>query len=202
MKKIYIGVLALTLGALSACSTLPSKPLSFDQLGQFQTYPLNAQSFRVDFKTNRSLSYGAAEEITLLKSAQTTVQHGFQFFKVLDDPSNRNQKPPRQAVVYPTPMYNPYPYGYYNHRRGPYYDPFFYNPPQVVQIDPTEISYSIECFKDKASAPSDAFDARLILQSLGQKYGVTPTGEVLQPVAPESKTKSSNQTKSPDQKPS
>lgn len=190
MKKVYIGLLVLAMGAFGGCSTFPTKPVSFDQLGQFQTYPLNTNSFRVDFKTNRNLSYGAAEEIALLKSAQTTVKNGFQFFKVLDDPSNRNQKPPRQAVVYPTPMYNPYPYGYYNHRHGPYYDPFFYSAPQVVQIDPTEISYTIECFKDKASAPSDAFDARLILQSLGQKYGVTPTGEVLPPPEPQSKSKS------------
>lgn len=189
MKKVYIGLLVLALGAFNGCSTIPSKPVSFDQLGQFQTYPLNAQSFRVDFRTNRNLSYGAVEEIALLKSAQTTVKNGFQFFKVVDDPSNRNQKPPRQAVVYPTPMYNPYPYGYYNRRHGPYYDPFFYSPPQVVQIDPTEISYTIECFKEKSSAPSDAFDARLILQSLGQKYGVTPTGEVLLPPVPESKKK-------------
>ena len=30
----------------------------------------------------------------------------------------------------------------------------------------------------------DAFDAHLILQSLGQKYGLSPTGDVLQPPAP------------------
>lgn len=187
MKKLYIGLLVLAMGAMSACTTLPSKPVSFDQLGQYQSYPLNAKSFRVSFKTDRNLSYGTAEEITLLKSAQTAVQHGFSFFKVLDDPSNRNQQPPRQAVVYPAPMYNPYPYGYYRNRHAPFYDPYFYGAPQVVQVDPTEVSYSIECFKDKASAPSDAFDARLILQSLGQKYGVSPTGEVLPPATPAEK---------------
>ncbi len=37
-------------------------------------------------------------------------------------------------------------------------------------------------------APSDAFDASLILQSLGQKYGLSPTGQVLAPqVAPKTK---------------
>lgn len=38
------------------------------------------------------MSFGTAEEITLLKAAQTTVQNGFQFFRVLNDqvivPSN------------------------------------------------------------------------------------------------------------------
>jgi hypothetical protein len=59
-------------------------------------------------------------------------------------------------------------------------DPF-YDMPQVVNIDPVQISYTIECYKDKKSSPNDAFDARLILQSLGPKYGVSPTGQVLQP---------------------
>ncbi|EPF81762.1 CC0125/CC1285 family lipoprotein [Acinetobacter rudis] len=189
MKKIYIGLLLLAMGGLNACSSIPSKPLTFDQLGQFEAYQLNTQSFRVSFKTDRNLSYGTAEEIALLKSAQTAVKHGFAFFKVLDDPSNRAQKAPRQAVVYPAPMYNPYPYGYYRGRHAPFYDPFFYNQPQVVQIEPTEVSYSIECFKTKASAPSDAFEARLILQSLGQKYGLSPTGDVLPVETPAPKAK-------------
>ncbi|MGE8563011.1 MAG: hypothetical protein ACN6NM_04365, partial [Acinetobacter bohemicus] len=30
----------------------------------------------------------------------------------------------------------------------------------------------------------DAFDASLILQSLGQKYGLSPTGQVLAPQMP------------------
>ena len=36
-------------------------------------------------------------------------------------------------------------------------------------------------FKDQKSAPQEAFDASLILQSLGQKYGLSPKGDVLQP---------------------
>ena len=47
---------------------------TFDQLGQFSAYPLNAQTFRISFQANPNMSYGAAEEITLVKSAQTTVQ--------------------------------------------------------------------------------------------------------------------------------
>ncbi len=69
---------ALTLGA---CSTIPSKPKTFDQLGQFSAYPLNAQTFRISFQADSNMSYGTAEEITLVKSAQTTVQKGFRFLK-------------------------------------------------------------------------------------------------------------------------
>ncbi|WP_010112262.1 hypothetical protein [Acinetobacter sp. P8-3-8] len=177
MKKTLIGLTMVAVLTMTGCAMSPSKPRTFDQLGQYSTVPLNDHSYRVSFRAKSDMSFGTAEEITLLKSAQTAALNGFQFFKVLDDPSNRNQ-PPRKAVVYPTPMYPPYGYGY--RRLGGFYDPF-YDIPQVVTVDPIQVSYSIECYKDKKSAPNDAFDARLILQSLGQKYGVSPTGQVLQP---------------------
>lgn len=179
MKKSLMGLTMVAVLALSGCVTTPSQPRTFDQLGQFSTTPLNTQTYRISFQGNSNMNYGMAEETTLLKSAQTAVLNGFQFFKVMDDPSNRTQQPPRQAVVYPNQMY-PYGYGYgFRHFHG-FYDPF-YNMPQVINVDPVQVSYTIQCFKDKKFAPNDAFDARLILQSLGQKYGVTPTGQVLQP---------------------
>lgn len=177
MKTFILGLTAAAVIGLSGCASTPTKPRTFDQLGQFSTTPLNQQTYRINFKALPNMSFGTAEEIALLKSAQTTVQHGFQFFKVIDDPSNRTQQPPRQAVVYPTPMYNPY--GYY--RRGPFAwpDPF-YDAPYSVTVESAQVAYTIHCYKEK-EAPSDAFDARLILQSLGQKYGLSTTGEVLQP---------------------
>lgn len=181
MKKSLMCIAMLTTLTLSGCATTPSKPRTFDQLGQFSTTPLNARSYRISFQGSPNMNLGTAEEITLLKAAQTAVFNGQQFFKVLDDPSNRSQQAPRQAVVYPNNMY---PYGYgYGYRRFPGFNDPFYNTPQVVNIDPVQISYTIECFKDQKSAPNDAFDARLILQSLGQKYGVNSLGQVIQPQA-------------------
>lgn len=178
MKNSIIGLTMVIAIALSGCATTPSKPLTFDQLGQFSNTPLNAQSYRINFQARPNMSFGTAEEITLVKAAQTTVQNGFRYFKVLDDPSNRNQ-PPRQAVVYSSPMY--YPYGYYRRYPGLWPDPF-YDMPHVVTIDPVQVSYSIECYKDQKKAPDDAFDAYLILKYLGQKYGLGPNGQVLPPV--------------------
>ena len=178
MKKYLFGLAVVASLTITGCATTPSKPLTFNQLGQFSSTPLNAKSYRVSFMAGSNMSYGTAEEIALVKSAQTTLQNGFRFFKVMNDPSNRTQQPPRQAVVYPTPMY--YPYGYYRGYPGFWPSPF-YDMPQVVTVEPAQVSYTIECFKDQKSAPSDAFDASLILQSLGQKYGLSPTGEVLQP---------------------
>lgn len=193
MKK---RVICLTVGVvllLSGCVTTPSQPRTFDQLGRFSTTPLNSQSYRISFQGHPNMNYGVAEEITLVKAAQTAVFNGFQFFKVLDDPSNRSQQPPRQAVVYPT---SPYGYGGYGgygrygygYRHFPgFYDPY-YSTPQVINVDPVQVSYSISCYKLKKQAPEDAFDAHLILQSLGSKYGVNANGQVLQPQLPVSRT--------------
>lgn len=167
-------ILAASL-TFAGCASTPKQPLTFDQLGQFSAYPLNKQSYRVSFQARPNLNYATAEEITLVKAAQTTLNQGFSHFKVLNDPSNRAQQAPRQAVVYSSPI--DYPYGFYSRR--PYYghDPFF-DQPRIVNLDPIQVSYSIECYKDQ-NTPHDAFDARLILQSLGQKYGLSPTGHVL-----------------------
>lgn len=183
MKYFLLGLALASSLLFTGCATTPSKPLSFEQLGQYSTTPLNVQTYRISFLAGHNMSFGTAEEITLVKAAQTTLQHGFRLFKVLDDPSNRSQKPPRQAVVYPAPSYYPYsysPYGYY-HRRAPFWPDPFYDMPQVVTLDPTQVSYTIQCFKDQKSAPEDAFDASLILQSLGAKYGLSPTGQPLTP---------------------
>lgn len=179
MKSLFISIPLLLGLTFAGCASIPTQPRTFDQLGQFSTYPLNNKTFRVGFQAGTNLSYGTAEEISLLKAAQTTVKNGFRYFTVLDDPSNVRHKTQRQAVIYPSPSY--YPYGFY--RRFPGFADPFYDTPQVVNLDPIQISYTIECFQTQQQAP-DAFDAQLILQSLGQKYGLSPTGEVLQPPAP------------------
>ncbi len=81
MKYLSLCLALGTAITLSACSTVPSKPKTFDQLGQFSAYPLNAQTFRISFQADPNMSYGAAEEITLVKSAQTTVQKVSAFLK-------------------------------------------------------------------------------------------------------------------------
>jgi hypothetical protein len=187
--KRFLLPLGMSIFLLTACATTPKKPLTFDQLGTFNTYPLNAQTYRIAFEARPNMSFGSAEEITLVKAAQTTVQKGFRLFKVLDDPSNRNQQPPRQAVVYSAPTFSPYGYGYgYGYGSRRHYPAFwsdpFYDLPQVVNLDPIQVSYTIELYANQDKAPQDAFDAYLILQSIGQKYGVSSTGQVLIPPSP------------------
>lgn len=172
---IFMGLLTL-----AGCTSLTPQPKTFNQLGQYQTIPLNSSSYRISFKANADLSYGNAEEITLLKAAQFTVQHGYDVFKVLDDPSNRStQQQPRQAVVYPDRPYFAQDYYYGRFYRPYWHDPFM-DMPYVVNVDPVEVSYTIQMFK-KQLAPADAFEAVPILRTLGAKYGVGTDGTVLVP---------------------
>lgn len=172
----YAALCAATLG-FTGCATTPTQPKTFDQLGQFSTTPLNQSSYRVSFTAPTRMDWGTAEEVTLVKAAQTTLKNGYQFFKVLNDPSNRVQQAPRQAVVYAVPNY--YPYGYARRYPGYWPDPL-YGSREVVNVDPVQVAYSIELYPAN-QAPKDAFDARLILQSLGAKYGLSPSGELLKP---------------------
>lgn len=180
MRTLFNILLLSSSITLVGCVTTPKQPLTFNQLGQYQEIPLNASSYRVSFKAAGNLTYGNAEEITLLKSAQITVQQGFDFFKVIDDPSNRlTRQPPRQAVVYPDRGYSPF-YGPYGRFYRPYWNDPFFDTPYVVNVDPVEVSYTIQMFK-KAQAPADAFEAKRILQSLGGKYGLSADGTVIVP---------------------
>ncbi len=179
MKSFKITAFLCGVLALSACATTPKQPLTFDQLGKFSTFPLNAHSYRVGFKAPARMSQGTAEEITLLKSAQTTIKQGFHYFKVMNPPTG--EQATRQTVVYSTPYYYHNPaYAHYPHSSIFWEDPFFNPPQQVVYYDPIEINYMIEMYKENQQ-PKDAFDARLILQTLGQKYGLTATGDIAQP---------------------
>lgn len=188
IKTFNFAILGCLILTATGCVSTPQAPKTFAQLGQFQQVPLNANTYRVNFKADHNASYGHAEEIALVKSAQLTLQEGFEFFKVIDDPSNRlNQKTQRQAIVYPaSPPMHTFP-GYYSsrYRHHPLYwpDPF-YDAPYTVNLDPVEVSYTIQVFK-KAQAPGDAFEARRILESLGDKYQLNADGTPKQiPITP------------------
>lgn len=190
MKKLIPTSIALALLlSMSGCALTPSKPLSFNQLGEFSAYPLSEQDFRISYKARDSISYSQAQNITLVKAAQTAVLNGFQYFTILNGPTTVHRKPQTEEV-YPNEGWGPGPGawgpggGWGPGGWGPS-DPF-YGMPQTIRTGTSEIAYNIECYKTKANAPAKAYDAQLILQSIGAQYGVTPTGQVLppQPAAP------------------
>src|SRR5690606_23627716 len=141
MKNMLLGLSMIAAISLTGCATTPSKPLTFDQLGRYSTTPLNSNTYRISFQARPNMSFGTEEGSTLLEAAGTTVQDGFQLFKVMKDPRIRTQQPPRQAIVCPAPTL--YPNGYYRRYPGFWPDPC-YDRPYTVTLDPAQVAYTIE----------------------------------------------------------
>lgn len=183
MPKILLPLLICIV--LSACASSPKSSPQLHLNTHFSTIPLNNQSYRIRLQAPTNMSQGTAEEMTLVKSAQLTVQQGYTHFKLLNDPNQ--QQTPRQTAIYQQPIYLPLYSPYYSrYHANPYFhsfldDPFFNPPTTVIYNEPIDIVYHIEIFKE--NIPNDAFDARLILQHLGQKYGVSSTGDIISPQA-------------------
>ncbi|ALH95790.1 hypothetical protein AOY20_09750 [Acinetobacter equi] len=190
MRRIIVKLIPASIAlalvmTMSGCALAPTQPLTFNQLGEFSAYPLSKESFRIAYKARDSISYSQAQNITLVKAAQTAVLNGYQYFTILNGPTTVNRKP-QTEVVYPNAGWAPGPWGPMG-GMGPGWSDPFYGMPQTVTTGPAEIAYNIECYKNEQDAPTKAYDARLILQSIGSQYGVTPTGQVLTPQAPVSK---------------
>jgi hypothetical protein len=57
MKRLLICTPLLVALTLAGCATVPSKPRTFDQLGQFTAYPLNNKTYRIGFQADNNLSW-------------------------------------------------------------------------------------------------------------------------------------------------
>lgn len=198
--SVILRASVLTVGLISGCATTPKQAPTFANLGQFEQYQLNTAIYRIRFIGDPNMSQGTAEEIALVKAAKTTLDAGYRYFYVL----NESKAPQtRRTVVYPEPFSNaPWygPYGSYR-SRSPFYNSPFNNSPfynqgwgwndpyyqgTVYNLDPVDISYTIKC-SNTSSADNEAFDATLIMSSLGRKYFLDTNGtpRVLQQPVPE-----------------
>lgn len=182
MMFVYKILVAIVLTCLlNACTSMPKSTKSYDLSQHFSAIPLNEQSYRIRLQAPAHFSQATAEEMTLVKSAQMTIEQGFSHFKVVNAP---HEQAPRQTVVYHQPTYPAFyapHYAHYYSRNPAYYsflnDPFFNPPTTVVYSEPVDVVYQIEMYKE--NIPQDAFDARLILQHIGQKYGISSTGKAI-----------------------
>lgn len=178
-------VLLLSMLTVSGCSTLKT-PRTFASLGQFEQFQLNDDVYRVTYVANGYTRQQDAEEIALLHAAKVTLQHGYRYFQMINDPSSGTYVPPPLPIsafdIYMGgPMY--YQRGVF-YRGNTAYDRFYggyyrdWGFPDRIQI-----SYTIRCRKTQ-EASQTAFDAQKILQSLGQKYALNADGsdQVVTPI--------------------
>jgi hypothetical protein len=181
-KSAAIAVgLALAAG-LAACATpTPYQPNIPGQAtsGGFSEVRIEPDRWRVTFAGNSLTSRETVEAYLLYRSAELTLQNGYDWFAIVDRHTNRDAR----TYVEPDPLYRPYfgGYGYwrpswryYGHRFGgwrtwdPFWgDPFFGDRYDVQTIQSYEASAEIVTHKGaKPSADPRAFDAHAVVASL------------------------------------
>jgi hypothetical protein len=166
---------ALALGGvalLGACATQTAYAPR-DQSGYgFAETRIEPNRFRVSFSGNSMTSQETVEKYMLYRSAELTLQQGFDWFEVVDrDTASKSH------VVGTGPYYGPwgpgfYPspfhYRYYHPTYGwyPWYDPFW-NDMTYQEITRYQAEAEIFMGKGKKSDSPRAYDARQVQANLG-----------------------------------
>src|SRR4051812_36830302 len=107
-KKSAAFAVALALSAgLAACATpTPYQPNIPGQAtsGGFSEVRLEPERWRVTFAGNSLTSRETVEAYLLFRSAELTVQQGYDWFSIVDRATNRNAR----TYVNPDPLYHPF----------------------------------------------------------------------------------------------
>ncbi|HEV2531334.1 CC0125/CC1285 family lipoprotein [Phenylobacterium sp.] len=171
--------LALTAG-LAACATpTPYQPNIPGQAssGGYSELRIEPDRWRVTFNGNSLTSRETVEAYLLYRSAELSVQQGYDWFSIVDRHTNRDA----HTYVQPDPLYQPW-YGYGGwrpswrfQRRGlgwrtwdPFWgDPFWADRYDVQTVERFEASAEI-VMHHGAKPPGDpgAFDAHAVIDSL------------------------------------
>jgi hypothetical protein len=169
-------------GVLAGCATpTPYQPNIPGQetAGGYSEMRIEPNRWRVTFAGNSLTSRETVEAYLLFRSAELTVQQGYDWFSIVD----RNTQIKGYTYVEPDPLYHPWygpgygywrPYWrYYGHGYGwrtwdPFWgDPFWTNQIDVRTVDKFEAS--AEIFMGKGAKPANdprAFDARQVIANL------------------------------------
>lgn len=168
MKRLAaVAIAALT---LTACATAtPYEPASRDTAGRgYSETRIEPDRWRVTFSGNSETPRQTVESYMLFRSAEITVQNGFDWFETAD----RNTERQTTFVGTPDPWYggyrpywHPYWRGYYGRRGwGPAFGPDF----DVTQVTRFEASTEIVLHHGpKPAGNPRAFDAHEVMANLG-----------------------------------
>ncbi|MFN7107710.1 MAG: CC0125/CC1285 family lipoprotein [Brevundimonas sp.] len=182
MKALPMKTLAMTVAAglaLAACATAtPYQPAGFNgQRGGYAEQRLENDRFRVSFSGNSLTSREQVEQSLLLRSAELTVESGYDWFSTVNRATDRDTR----FVGTPDPFYAGYN-RFYSPYWGPswrYYRSGFWSPWDrygpwgandfdVRQVDRFEANAEIVLGRGpKPAGDPNAFDAREVIQNLG-----------------------------------
>ena len=160
-----LGLVALVIGA--GCAT-PYRPVKGGT--GFSDSQVAADKFVVSFQGNGQTTSEQASDYALLRSAQVTLKHGFNYFAVVDITNTSSARPyierqqfysdypPNMGLPPPSPGgFEPYRFGYIAE----------YDQPRIYFRPGTR--FLIQCFRIRPDKPF-TYDAASVERSLTGKY--------------------------------
>lgn len=184
MKKIAVAAaLAIAAGLVSACATpTPYQPrvTSGSVTGGFSEQKLESDRYRVSFAGNSLTSRETVERYLLYRSAELTVQQGYDWFETADHRTDRTARSYVEPDPFSRPGFGWGPYGYWRpswrYYGSPYGwrtwdpfwgDPFFADRAQIRTVEKFEAGAEIVMHKGKKpEGDPRAYDAREIMANL------------------------------------
>jgi len=164
MKKL----IAITFAALilQGCATSYQK-IGFLTGGGYSEIQLDENVFNVSFRGNGYTSRERVADFTLLRSAELTLEHGFQYFAIID----ANSYTSNSTYTMPTTSHTTgIAYGSGNYAYGSATTTTTGG--QTYNISKPRSSNTIVCFKEKPKTVF-TYNANFIYKNIRQKYGIT-----------------------------
>ena len=170
-------LLALAVGALSACATetayQPAGPQSEGYGYHEQT--IEANRVRISFRGNSLTDRETVETYLLYRAAEITLQQGKDYFVIANRDTEANSR-----LEDVNPHFGPSRFGYWFFSRrqgwGRWYDPFWNDPSDYREITRYEAFAEIAMFNGhKPADDPNAFDAREVQANLQGRIVHPPT---------------------------
>lgn len=153
---------------ITGCAS-PYQPEGFG--GGFSETQLDTNVFRISFRGNGLTSTDRAEELALLRSAETTLNNGFTHFALVSNQTHETTG----SFSTPTQSYTTANVTAYNNSAVGMAQTTTYGGQTFVYAKPRTTN-TIVCFKGKPNIQGLVYDAGFICNSIGQNYGVSCKG--------------------------
>ncbi len=170
-----LAVVATAALALAACATssTPYQPAGQGSRYGYSELRLQEDRYRVTFAGNSVTSREQVEMSLLLRSAEVTLQSGYDWFSTVNRATERDSRYYTQPDPFYTHRYGPYWSPYWRFYRGGYWsrwDPFWGNDFNVQEVTRYEASAEIVMGRgQKPANDQNAFDAREVVDNLGPR---------------------------------
>jgi hypothetical protein len=167
MQRLKLIALGSIVAITGACATsYQSKSFT----GGFSETQLSANSFQIYFQGNGYTREERAEDFTLLRSAEISLEHGFPYFIIVDEKAGASTSiyttPTQTTTTGQATVVGNTAYGSATSTRTGGHS-FLIRMPSARN--------TILCFKEKPEVQGIVYEAAFVAQSIRSKYGMTAT---------------------------